>query len=359
VQVREEINRRYAGDKMRVTVLRGGERITRDVTLTAKLPPYQYPSLGILPMRPMGEGQDALPGLAVRWVEPDGPAGKGGLKQGDVLVKFDGKPIASRDVLAEQLAQSRPDTEAKLEVRRGEQTLSLTVRLARLGESLPPSPLPQPHGAITPAKGSKTGVIPLKVPESTNDVWACVPSRYDSAVACGVIVWLHGPGEFDPKQFVGRWQTLCDAHDLIVVAPKASESSQWQASDLRLVRRLIEQVSVDYTVDSARIAICGQGSGALPALTVAFRFRELVRGVALVDGPPIEQFPPTTPATRTSIYATHNAQSRFALEFEQGIARLREAGYPVTTSKRSSVTGDLAPAELDELARWVDALDRL
>ena len=360
-QVREEINRRYADDKMQVTVLRGKERLTHDVTLAAKLPPYEYPSLGILPIRSTDDGQKDQSGVAVRWVDPAGPAAKEEIRPGDVLMKLDDKPIASRDALAEQLAQSRPDAQVKLEARRGDQTLSLTVRLARLSESPPPVQLPPAHGAMTPSKksSSKVGIIPMKVPQSSSTAWACVPSRYDSAVACGVVVWLHGAGEFDPKQFVGRWQALCDRLDLIVVAPKAAEGSKWQTDELRLLRRLIEQISVDYTVDPSRIAICGQGSGSQPALTVAFRFRELIRGVALIDGPPVEQFPPTSPASRTLIYTAHAEQSRFAMEVQQGIVRLREAGYPVTIGKRAALTGDLSPDELNDLARWVDMLDRL
>jgi serine protease Do len=360
-QVREEINRRYAGDKMRVTVLRGKDRLTRDVTLIAKLPPYEYPSLGMLPTRPADEGQNDQSGVAVRWVDPAGPSAKAGLRPGDVLLKLDEKPIAGRDDLAEQLTQSRPDAQVKMEVRRRDQTLSLTVRLARLSDSPPPAHLPPSHEAIAPTKTAhpKVGIIPVKLPQTPNTIWACVPSHYEPAVACGIIVWLHGPGEFDPKQFVERWQALSDRHDLIVVAPKASEASKWQTNELRMVRRLIEQLSVDYTVDPSRIAVSGQGSGSQPAMTMAFRFRELIRGAAIIDGQAVEQFPPTSPGTRTLIYAAHAEKSRFAMEVQQSVARLREAGYPVTTAKRVAAAGDLTPDELDALARWVDMLDRL
>ena len=50
-EFREEINRRYAGDKLKLAVLRGKERIERELTLAEKIPPYQQPFLGVLPMR--------------------------------------------------------------------------------------------------------------------------------------------------------------------------------------------------------------------------------------------------------------------------------------------------------------------
>lgn len=360
-QVREEINRRYAGDKIHVTLLRGKERMTREVTLVAKLPPFEYPSLGILPTRPTGEGKGDLPGVIVRWVDPDGPAAKGGVRPGDVLVKLDDKTIESRDVLTEQLAQLQPDSPVKLEVRRGDQTLFLSVRLGRLSDVLPPSRLPPAHKALSSGKESrpKVGVIPVKVPEATNSVWAYVPTQYHPAVAYGVVVWLHGPGDFDPKQFVLQWQTWCDRHDLIVVVPKASESSKWQARELHLVKRWIEEISVDYTVDSARIAVCGQRSAGAFALTAAFRFRELIRGAAVLDGPPIEQFPSTSPSMRTMIYVAHAPSTRFALEIQQGIDRMRQAGYPVITRNLAPGVADTSSEELGELARWIDMLDRI
>ena len=45
-QVKEEISRRYAGDTMRVVVLRGKERLERKIELVAALPPYQHSAVG-------------------------------------------------------------------------------------------------------------------------------------------------------------------------------------------------------------------------------------------------------------------------------------------------------------------------
>ena len=53
-EFREEISRRYAGDKLKLAVLRGTERLERELTLVDKIPAYQPPFLGVLPMRESG-----------------------------------------------------------------------------------------------------------------------------------------------------------------------------------------------------------------------------------------------------------------------------------------------------------------
>ena len=67
-EVKEEISRRYAGDKITVVVLRDKKRIQAEIELFDKLDPYQHPLLGILPLRATGKG-----GVSVRYVYPAAP----------------------------------------------------------------------------------------------------------------------------------------------------------------------------------------------------------------------------------------------------------------------------------------------
>ena len=48
-QLLDEVNRRYAGDKLSITVLRGDERLVRELELVDHLDPYQRAFLGVLP----------------------------------------------------------------------------------------------------------------------------------------------------------------------------------------------------------------------------------------------------------------------------------------------------------------------
>ena len=68
-------------------------------------------------------------GALVAQVEPGGPADKAGLKPGDVIVAFNGKPIDQSNQLPPLVAQMKPGSPAKVDVwRNGRQsTLSLSI----------------------------------------------------------------------------------------------------------------------------------------------------------------------------------------------------------------------------------------
>jgi serine protease Do len=75
-------------------------------------------------------------GMRITAVYPQSQAEKAGLKEGDLLLKLDGDPIqASRpeesDVLAEAIRQRSASSEIDLELRRGDQVLTIKVPLER------------------------------------------------------------------------------------------------------------------------------------------------------------------------------------------------------------------------------------
>jgi uncharacterized iron-regulated protein len=78
-------------------------------------------------------GQPGATGLDVLDVEKDSPASRAALKAGDRLVSLDGAPLVDRESLARAMAAKRWGDAAVLGVRRGDQTLTLTVPLRRKG----------------------------------------------------------------------------------------------------------------------------------------------------------------------------------------------------------------------------------
>lgn len=62
-------------------------------------------------------------------IVPDGPADKAGLRDGDVLVTWAGKPIADVDAMRAQLARSKPGQKVRIQLLRGTEKVDLTVRL--------------------------------------------------------------------------------------------------------------------------------------------------------------------------------------------------------------------------------------
>ncbi|HEV3140209.1 MAG TPA: Do family serine endopeptidase [Vicinamibacterales bacterium] len=99
-------------------------------------------------------------GAVVQQIAPGGSSAKAGIEPGDVIVEFNGRPIANSDELVKMVMATRPGTSVPLKVMRNrqEKTVSVTVeeldleaeqQQARAGRSNPSRDQQQPeeHGA--------------------------------------------------------------------------------------------------------------------------------------------------------------------------------------------------------------------
>lgn len=372
VQLLNEIHRRYAGDMVHVAVLRNGERIERDIPLVEKLEPFQRAWLGILPRRdaPRASSDAASPesgspatsdaGVTVRYVFPDSPAALAGVQVGDHVLSLNGQACTDRAALAVKMNTLEVGQQARLEVRRGEEVLSLELKLSPESEALP--------GELPPARESheasvgerpQTGSFALKVPEFQNDCRVYVPEAYDPALKYGILIWLHAPGGFQDEEFVARWKPHCDRDDLILVAPKAVDATRWQNSDVEFIRKALDDVRAKYSIEPSRIVAHGHETGGALAFVLAFNQRDLVRAVAVVDAPMSVMPPENDPVYPLAIYMTSATKSTFAPQIQAAIELLRQRKYPVTIKDLGEQGRYLANDELAEMLRWVDALDRI
>lgn len=71
-------------------------------------------------------------GLLISDVASNGPAGKGGLRAGDILTKFDGKPIRSRNQFRNHVAAAVPGTKVEFEIFRDGKRTTKTLELGEL-----------------------------------------------------------------------------------------------------------------------------------------------------------------------------------------------------------------------------------
>lgn len=354
--VKQEIGRRYAGETMRVTVLRGKERIHADVKLAAKLDPFQHGFLGILPMR-----TGAKDGVRVRYVYPDSPAAAAGIVADDIIVSLQGEPIENRSELLLKVGAMEPTADVELEIRRADTVRKVQLALTLLPESLPPKELPPTAtSAKAPeAERPEVGAIRLKVPEFPNEAWAYVPEGYEAGVPYGVVVWLHPAGGFDGQQLLARWKPLCDRYALILVAPKSADPTRWASGEAALVDRLLAKVASIYNVDPARVVVHGYESGGTMAFLTAFRNRQMIRAVAAVEATPASQPPETDPLDRLTVYVATASKSPIARSMELAIAAFRREKIPVTVKDLGDVPRYLNADELAELVRWIDTLDKI
>ena len=91
------------------------------------------PAAAARPPRPVKLGLYVEPGSrppVISVVASDTPAGRAGVRPGDVVLRIDGKPIASEDDINAVLTAKAPDDVVRIDLRRGSQTVSVEAILA-------------------------------------------------------------------------------------------------------------------------------------------------------------------------------------------------------------------------------------
>ncbi len=94
------------------------------------------------PRAPEGSEIPASQGVVILGLMRNGPAHQGGLKRGDIIVKFGGQPIRRVEDLQRLLSQTPLDDTIEIEVLRRDQVLVIPVRIEPRPASGPVSPPP-------------------------------------------------------------------------------------------------------------------------------------------------------------------------------------------------------------------------
>jgi serine protease Do len=357
-QLLDEINRRYAGDNVSITVLRGQERLVYEIELVDHLDPYQRAFLGVLPQRPSKQSDEV--GVVVRYVFADSPAAKANLQTGDVITSLAGKPVKVRSDLVEIAATAEIGQKAPVEIRRGDQTLQFDIVW-----QAEPDTVPQELPADAPVVGQDvprpaTGKFSVKVPELKNEALAYVPDDYDPRRSYALVVWTHPPSEMSTDdQLLATWKDRCNRGRLILLAPKAAEGGKWQSDDFEFIRKSIEQLRASYEIDPLRIVAWGDELGGSIAYALAFNQREIVRAVVALHSPLASTPVDNDPVLRLDFFITSAKGTRFEKASAAAIEALRERKFAVTAKEQPENAPLLNDDELAEALRWIDSLDKI
>lgn len=356
-QLKHALGGKYAGDTVRVTVERDGQQVEKTLELIDKLAPYQHPLLGILPLRDKSD----LPGVRVRYVFPASPASEAGLARGDRITALADVEVTDAGSLAAALAAHEPGKPVTVKYHRGNEQKSAEVMLAALNATIPEQ-LPAAQGELPDGQGrAEVGIVTVKLPEEKNECFAYIPTSYRADLPAALLVALHTPGKFDREELLAQYKAMCDEHRVILLMPRSAEAARWETADATFIKKAVDDVAGHYAIDRQRIAVTGYQAAGTMAWLTAMSQPETFRAVIAVESPLPGRLnlPPNEPAKRTWFYLAHSEKSPQKAALAATAKRLEEAKYPLVQRDTGAKVRDLSPADVSDLGRWLDALDRL
>lgn len=282
------------------------------------------------------------------------------MQRKDQLKAVDDIVIQDEQGLRETLAALEPGLEVELQWERNGEAFRETVALEGLSETVPDQ-VPARFAEIEAIAEAVVplGKIDIKLPEEVNDCVAYIPEMYDQRFAHGLLVLLPMSDEKDVDNLVREWRATCNATRTILLIPQARDERGWGPSESTFIRKTIENLRNDYQVDADRIVLCGQGSSGSMAYLTAFKFRDLVRGVAAVNAVIPSQSPGifNEPLQRLSFWIASPSEGKIVQRIEGNRKLLRRLQFPVSSAKTAAET--INDDIREEIVRWMDTLDRL
>ncbi len=146
-------------------------------------------------------------GALVSDVTQDSPAAKAGLKQGDVIIEFDGSPVADASVLRNVVAAKKPGQTVKIEISRDGQRSTLSVVLGQLEAKSTQEPT-----SAAPGPSFGLGLAPL-----TDELRQQL--NVDPEVKSGVVISAVTPGSPADEAGLRRGDLLLEVNRNAVSSP--------------------------------------------------------------------------------------------------------------------------------------------
>lgn len=357
VDLRQILGNRYAGETVKLVVKRANETFESEVKLTDELLAYEFNSLGILPQRPAID--ESVQGVGIRYVFENSGAEKAGLKPGNQIKTISGQKVSTPKEIATVLSAMKNGQSIELTITRGDEELTLPVSLSAMpngdgSTNVPPITIP----SIEAPEDLKTGRFNQKLTGSDRNFWVFVPESYNASYEHGMLVWVHPSGDTMEADVLRFWKDFCVARGIILVGPRAEDLSGWSATDEKHVKDVTDWVTENYSISTSRIAIMGSEDSGVFATRLAFKNRELFRGLIAMESPLRIPPPDSDPDSRLLIAFIAAPETRGRERIEKSVELLRKQKFP-TALLDSEEAGKFSFDLVNSLIQWLDSLDRL
>jgi serine protease Do len=162
-------------------------------------------------------------GILVNDIDPKGPAVKGGVKTGDIIVKLEGKSVADMGAFRNRIAQTRPGKTISLVVWRGKTTRNLSVKLGVL-------PGDEQHDPKPRASKKKKG--PPRLGLTLRDPADGQRSRMGLPKGAGVLISDVEPGSIAAAAGLNHGDVLLEVGDKPAKSAKTAQK-QLEGADMQ------------------------------------------------------------------------------------------------------------------------------
>lgn len=355
-QVRQVLGSKYAGENVRIKYRRETLEQEVELTLAAELPVYELPAVGILLAKP----ESGMRQTVVRAVIPESPAMSAGIQPGDLIVGWNGSPVASSAELKSLLYDASPGDDVELECKRGDDVLKNRIKLAS-GTNLPPFAGPDFRSPSVPPKGQ---LNQFSFEEIGRNHWTLEPGALPAESVQGLVVWLHPPG--NPMEQIAQqaWGSDCDRRGLSILGPVLKQARDWGEEDLEYLSDLIEQHRTKSGLSRERVILhAGKGTGTF-AIFLARKFPEKIGAVILTESdftPPLSESDPETAVKICVIREPGTSEElRTAILEQLHKIKVPHAIIPEATPIPEGTPGLFPEGEaFRQLCDWADSLDRI
>jgi serine protease Do len=360
-QLMSVLKSRLEGEMLTVTVKRGDEELTRSLTLVAEVPPYESGFLGILPERLA----DVSGGTRVRFVFPDSPAARAKIEAGDRVVSLNKDAMLTAAALLDRVSRLRPGEKVILDVERDGRLRTVDVELNSIPEDIPETlaaaVVSKPEKAAEEnGDKPKTGRFTAKLDGYDQEHWAYVPDDWSPDRTWSLLVWIHPTATTMEATVFNRWKSVCEHRGILLLAPRSKSGRNWTPNETEYVRDVVRNFSATYRIAADRIAIHGFDDGGVFAAQVAFEHRELFSGIILAGTGLREAPPENLPDFRQQLLFVSGANDPVKQLTTRTAEAIRGLKFPVTEITLDDLGHEYPKDEsIDQVARWLDALDRI